>query len=72
MADPLSAGIGAVGGLLTGLFGASARKKEQQRELAAKEKEAAMGRKDDALEKLSTGQQNAFQGLISSFGKALL
>lgn len=70
--DIASAGIGAAGSLLEGLFGAAAKKKAQERELAAKKEESAVQNEIGGAQAMSAGQGKAFGSLMDAWKSALL
>lgn len=70
--DIASAGIGAAGGLLGGLFDAAAKKKAQGRELAAKQAESAVTNEIGGAQAMNQGQSKAFGSLMDAWKSALL
>lgn len=70
--DPLSAGISAGAGLLTGLFDAAAKAKAQKRELAAQQEAQATQTELGSQQQLASGQTGAFQSLMNAWQKGLL
>ncbi len=66
------AGVIAGGSLLGGLFGAQAEAEKARRERLRQSEELGFETQSRAIDRLSQGQQAAFQNLISGFQKALV
>lgn len=70
--DPLTAGIGAAGGLLSGLFGSAAQKKREYTQQALNIEDEEAKRKMQAQGQLGQNQMGAMDKLMSAYNNILV
>lgn len=70
--DPLTAGIGAAGGLLGGLFGNAAQKKREYTQQALNIEDEEAKRKMQAQGQLGQNQMGAMDKLMSAYNNILV
>lgn len=72
MGDPLSAGIMAVGGLFSGLFGAAAERKRRRDAMTYEGVKEGLNTKMEGVQNLGQGQQESFENLIQGYRRQLV
>ena len=66
--EPISAGIGAAGSLVGGLFSAAAEREKQKRQAM----QDALKQQGESQSEMGKGQQGAFQSMMDSYKSALI
>jgi hypothetical protein len=72
MSDPISAGILAVGGLFSGLFGAAAERKRRRDAMIYEGVREGLDTKMQGVEALGQGQQSQFENMVQGYRKNLV